>query len=86
MTEVSSLAAVLTKADMRKRWSGDGRQLSHAGDGFGCELRLVDDNGRAVGDGEIGGDRVPSPQVTTGYWRDTGAHPALRSRTAGCIR
>ncbi len=37
---------------------------------FGCELRVVDENGRAVRDGEIGEIVFRSPQVTTGYWRD----------------
>jgi acyl-CoA synthetase (AMP-forming)/AMP-acid ligase II len=72
MTEVSSLAAVLTKADHAKALTGDGRQLSACGRAvFGCELRVVDDNGRAVRDGEIGEIVFRSPQVTTGYWRDT---------------
>jgi len=72
MTEVSSLAAVLTKADHAKALTGDGRQLSACGRPvFGCELRVVDENGRPVPNGEIGEIVFRSPQVTSGYWCDT---------------
>jgi acyl-CoA synthetase (AMP-forming)/AMP-acid ligase II len=71
MTEVSSLAAVLTKSDHAKALAGDGRQLSACGRPvFGCELRVVDDSGGAVRNGEIGEIVFRSSQVTSGYWRD----------------
>ncbi len=47
-----------------------------------CEVRIVDENGRAVGPGQVGELMVRGPNVMQGYWND----PELTSRvfsTAG---
>lgn len=40
---------------------------------LGVELRLVDEKGNGVGDGEVGMVQVRSPVVMRGYWRDEAA-------------
>lgn len=73
MTEVSSLAAVLTKADHTRALQGDGRQLSACGRPvFGCQVRVVNERGTPIGLDEVGEIVFRSPQVTSGYWRDPG--------------
>lgn len=80
MTEVSSLAAVLTKADHRMAMAGDGRQLAACGRPvFGSELRVVTEDGRDVAPGEIGEIAFRGPCLTAGYWKDP-------ERTAQTIR
>ena len=73
MTEVSSLAAMLTKADHDRALRGDGKQLSACGRPvFGCEVRVVNERGAPVGPDEVGEIVFRSPQVASGYWRDPG--------------
>lgn len=80
MTETSSLAAVLTKADHRKALAGDGRQLAACGRPvFGIELRVVNESGGDVGGEEVGEIIFRGQYVTPGYWKDP-------ERTAQAIR
>jgi acyl-CoA synthetase (AMP-forming)/AMP-acid ligase II len=71
MTEVSSIAAILDKKDHldailhhRDRLNACGRAA------FGCELRVVDDDGREVETGAIGEIVFRGPQLMSGYWMD----------------
>ena len=71
MTEVSSIAAILDKKDHldairhhRERLNACGRAA------FGCELRVVDDDGHDVPTGETGEIVFRGPQLMSGYWRD----------------
>ncbi|MBR1125682.1 long-chain-fatty-acid--CoA ligase [Bradyrhizobium lablabi] len=71
MTEVSSIAAVLDKADHLAAMKGDRDRLNSCGrPAFGTELRVVDDNGRDVAPGEVGEIIFRGPQVMSGYWNE----------------
>jgi acyl-CoA synthetase (AMP-forming)/AMP-acid ligase II len=71
MTETSSLAAVLTKADHLKALAGDGRQLAACGRPvFGLELRVINESGVDVSADEIGEIIFRGQYVTPGYWND----------------
>jgi fatty-acyl-CoA synthase len=63
-TEMAPLATILQPED----------QVSHAGSAgrpaLNVETRLIDDDGRDVGAGEIGEIVHRSPQATLGYWND----------------
>jgi acyl-CoA synthetase (AMP-forming)/AMP-acid ligase II len=80
MTETSSLAAVLTKADHRAALEGDGRPLAACGRPvFGIELRVVNEAGENVRGDEVGEIIFRGQYVTPGYWNDP-------ERTAQAIR
>ena len=71
MTEVSSIAAILDKKDHldailhhRERLNACGRAA------FGCELRVVDDDGRDVATGAVGEIVFRGAQLMSGYWND----------------
>jgi acyl-CoA synthetase (AMP-forming)/AMP-acid ligase II len=71
MTEVSSIAAVLDKPDHLAAMNGNRDRLNSCGrPAFGCELRVVDDNGRDVKPGEVGEIIFRGPQVMSGYWNE----------------
>lgn len=72
MTEVSSIAAYLDKIDHREGLGDDRARLSSCGRAaFGTELRVVDDDGRDVKQGEVGEIVFRGPQVMTCYWNDS---------------
>ncbi len=78
MTEVSSLATVLTKADHAAALAGDGGLLASCGRPvFASEIRVVDDDGRTVPTGEAGEIVFRGQLLTSGYWHD----PALTEET-----
>ena len=78
MTEVSSLATILTKADHVAALAGDGSRLAACGRPvFGSEIRVVDDDGREVATGELGEIVFRGPLLTSGYWGD----PELTAET-----
>jgi acyl-CoA synthetase (AMP-forming)/AMP-acid ligase II len=80
MTETSSLAATLTKADHRRALAGDGRQLAACGRAvFGIELRVVNEADQDVSGDEIGEIIFRGQYVTPGYWQEP-------ERTAQTIR
>jgi acyl-CoA synthetase (AMP-forming)/AMP-acid ligase II len=71
MTEVSSIAAILDKKDHldailhhRERLNACGRAA------FGCELRVVDDDGKDVATGSVGEIVFRGPQLMSGYWNE----------------
>ena len=69
MTEVSSLATVLSKADHAAALAGDGRRLASCGRPvFASEIRVVDDNGRDVTTGEDGEIVFRGDLLMSGYW------------------
>jgi acyl-CoA synthetase (AMP-forming)/AMP-acid ligase II len=71
MTEISSIAAVLDKPDHLAAMNGDRDRLNSCGrPSFGCELRVVDDNGHDVKPGEVGEIIFRGPQVMSGYWNE----------------
>ena len=71
MTEVSSIAAVLDKPDHLAAMNGNRERLNSCGrPAFGCELRVVDDNGRDVKLGDVGEIIFRGPQVMSGYWNE----------------
>jgi acyl-CoA synthetase (AMP-forming)/AMP-acid ligase II len=71
MTEISSIAAVLTKRDHLDAISGNKDLLSSFGrPAFGTELRLVNDEGEDVAPGEVGEIVFRGPQVMSGYWME----------------
>jgi acyl-CoA synthetase (AMP-forming)/AMP-acid ligase II len=71
MTEVSSIAAVLDKSDHLAAMNGNRDRLNSCGrPAFGCELRVVDDNGYDVKPGEVGEIIFRGPQVMSGYWNE----------------
>jgi acyl-CoA synthetase (AMP-forming)/AMP-acid ligase II len=71
MTEISSIAAVLDKPDHLAAMNGDRDRLNSCGrPAFGCELRVVDDNGHDVKPGEVGEIIFRGPQVMSGYWNE----------------
>ena len=77
MTEISSIAAYLDKADHLEA-KGDRARLNSCGRAaFGTELRVVDDDDRDVAPGEVGEIVFRGPQVMTGYWNE----PALTAET-----
>jgi len=71
MTEITSLATVLTKADHRAALEGDDRRLVSCGRPvFGVELRVVDEEDRDVPPGGVGEIIMRGAQMTSGYWND----------------
>ena len=71
MTEVTCIAAMLDKKDHldailhhRERLNACGRAA------FGCELRVVDDDGRDVATGTVGEIVFRGPQLMSGYWNE----------------
>ncbi len=73
MTEIASIAAYLDKRDHLEALQGDRARLSSCGRAaFGCELRVVDEDGRDVKAGEVGEIVFRGPQMMTGYWNDPG--------------
>jgi fatty-acyl-CoA synthase len=71
MTETSSIAAALTKSDHIKALAGDGRRLASCGRPvFGCELRVVGEDGRDVEPGVLGEIIFRGPYIAPGYFKD----------------
>jgi acyl-CoA synthetase (AMP-forming)/AMP-acid ligase II len=71
MTEISSIAAVLDKPDHLEAMRSNRERLNSCGrPAFGCELRVVDEDGRDVRPGEVGEIVFRGPQVMTGYWNE----------------
>ncbi|MDP6343607.1 MAG: AMP-binding protein, partial [Alphaproteobacteria bacterium] len=71
MTEVSSLATVLGKADHERALAGDGGLLASCGRPvFGSEIRVIDDDGVDVPVGEPGEIVFRGPLLMSGYWRE----------------
>ncbi len=71
MTEISSIAAILSKEDHRRALAENPDRLAACGRPvFGCELRLVDEAGRDVKTGEVGEIAMCGPQLMCGYWQD----------------
>ena len=58
---------------------------------FGCDIRIVDDNGEILATGEVGEILVRGPQLMRGYWRRDEATAAtivdgwLHTGDAGCF-
>jgi malonyl-CoA/methylmalonyl-CoA synthetase len=64
MSETAMLTSNPCRASEGQRKGGTvGRPLP------GVDLRIVDDSGRKVADGEVGGIQVRGPNVFAGYWR-----------------
>lgn len=63
-TETGPIAVYLRAEDAFARVGSTGKPAIH------CDLRLVDDAGRDVPDGEPGELWVRGPNVMAGYWRD----------------
>lgn len=71
MTEISSIAAILSKQDHRDALATRPERLAACGRPvFGCELRLVDEAGQDVGAGQVGEIAMRGPQLMCGYWDD----------------
>lgn len=71
MTEISSIAAILGKQDHRDALENRPERLSACGRPvFGCEFRVVDDEGHDVPTGEIGEIAMCGSQMMCGYWDD----------------
>ena len=78
MTEVSSIATILTKADHVAALAGDGSRLAACGRPvFASEIRVVDDDGLDVAVGELGEIAFRGPLLTSGYWGE----PELTAET-----
>lgn len=80
MTELSGNAVFLDAALHRRGLAGEAHLLRAAGrPAPGVELRIADDDDRALPDGEVGEILVRAPQVMAGYWDDpVGTAAALR--------
>ncbi len=77
MTELSGNAVFLDAEAHRRGASAEPQLLTAAGrPGPMIALRIVDDEGCDVTEGEAGEIVVRGPQVTKGYWRDTTATAA----------
>lgn len=77
MTELSGNAVFLDGAGHRRAVTSDPDLLSAAGrPAPGVELRIVDDAGEDVGDGDVGEIAVRADQVFAGYWADEEATAA----------
>lgn len=71
MTEVSSIAVVFSKQAHLDALRDNPDRLRACGrPAFGCELRVVTDDGRDVAPGEIGEIVFRGPILMTGYWND----------------
>jgi len=71
MTEISSIAAILSKEDHKRALAENPDRLAACGRPvFGCELRLIDDAGHDVAVGEVGEIAMRGPQLMSGYWND----------------
>lgn len=71
MTEIASIAAYLDKKDHLEATQGDRARLNSCGRAaFGCELRVVDDDGHDVPPGTVGEIVFRGPQMMSGYWND----------------
>ena len=71
MTEVSSIAAVFSKqAHVEALQSNPSRLRACGRPAFGCELRVVTEDGREVVPGEVGEIIFRGPILMTGYWQD----------------
>jgi acyl-CoA synthetase (AMP-forming)/AMP-acid ligase II len=80
MTEVSSITTIFSKQDHVEALKGNPERLRACGrPAFGCELRVVTDEGREVKPGEIGEIVFRGPILMSGYWNDP-------ERTAETIR
>lgn len=80
MTEVSSIAVVFSKQAHQEALLTNPERLRACGrPAFGCEIRVVTEDGREVAPGEIGEIIFRGPILMTGYWNDP-------ERTAETIR
>lgn len=71
MTETTSHATILSKADHIRAASGEPHLFASCGrPALGVELRLVDDEGKDVPVGEVGEIALRGRWITTHYWND----------------
>jgi acyl-CoA synthetase (AMP-forming)/AMP-acid ligase II len=78
MTEVTSLATVLSKQEHAEALAGDSARLASCGRPvFASEIRVVDDDGTDVPPDTIGEIVFRGPLLMSGYWGD----PALTAET-----
>jgi len=71
MTEISSIAAILTKRDHVTALDENPERLAAFGRRvFGCEVKLLDEAGQEVAVGEVGEISMRGPQLMCGYWDD----------------
>ena len=70
MTETSGSVAQLTVADHHRALAGKPQLLASAGrENAAASLRIVDDEGKPVANGELGEVTVKSTTVMMGYWK-----------------
>jgi acyl-CoA synthetase (AMP-forming)/AMP-acid ligase II len=80
MTETSAILTVLNPADHRRALESDpGLLLSAGRPVMGTQLRIVDEDGAEVAEGEVGEIAAYGPQLMRGYWN-------LPDATAAALR
>jgi long-chain acyl-CoA synthetase len=74
VTEVSGIVCHQSRADLTA--AAPARRTSVGRPALTVDLRVVDDKGNDLAEGEIGEMAVAGPQVMAGYWRDEAATSA----------